>query len=193
MRAPAPVLGPPQERRALRKTHGNTGCVCRHCAIRKRQGTSASWRASSPARRRTHSASRPHAGSSPRRSISWTSGRRAFLCFRVRSKTARRSSACTASIAMRATRAPSAAARSGISVLRVPRCPRASAKQAVSIVAATRSTSRPRCGSHLCARHEARPSFASGPRADAICGLVKDLVQPISTFCPNKANAVKFR
>jgi hypothetical protein len=44
MRAPAPVLGPPQERRALRKTHGNTGCVCRHCAIRKRQGTSASWR-----------------------------------------------------------------------------------------------------------------------------------------------------
>jgi hypothetical protein len=61
MRAPAPVLGPPRERRALRKTHGNTGCVCRHCAIRKRQGISASWPASSPARRRTHSASRPHA------------------------------------------------------------------------------------------------------------------------------------
>ena len=167
------------------------------CAGTARSGKDEEYRQPRPQarrpQRRTRSASRPHAGSSRRKSISWISGRRAFLCFRVRSTTARRSNACTASIAMRATRAPSAAARSGISVLRVPRCRWGSANPSIATPAARRSMLRPCCGNPR-SRRDAAPcvgASAEDLRGVLLCGLVGALITTVFAILPKRSQREK--
>jgi hypothetical protein len=145
--------------------------------IRQWPRTSARWRASSPARMRMRSASRPRAGSSPRRSISWISGRRAFLCFPVCWSMTPRSIGSRRLISMSALRAHGGSPRPGSSAPYVLQWPQTAGKQSVMTPAATRSTLRPCCGSCLQRKLRGyRESAATAPRAELTCGQGGDLM-----------------
>jgi len=111
------------------------------------------------------------------RSISWISGRRAFLCFPVCWSMTPRSIGSRRLISMSALRAHGGSPRPGSSAPYVLQWPQTAGKQSVMTPAATRSTLRPCCGSCLQRKLRGyRESAATAPRAELTCGQGGDLM-----------------